>query len=289
MRINSKPDDRVSAADRGLQYGDGLFETLAVSDGSPQLWQRHMRRLTEGCARLGIACPCLGQLSDECREEIGDRRRGVLKLILTRGVGGRGYAPPAAGAPTRIVAWYPAPDYPRQWWQHGVRVRFCSTRLGENPLLAGIKHLNRLEQVLARSEWSQGEIVEGLMLDQAGHVIEGTQSNVFVLKDEVLLTPALDRCGVAGVMREEVIAAARRLGMEFRVRCLTPSEVASADAMFLTNALLGMLPVREIDGLDLDVSAIPVKLRAALTGVGLYGEADAESSPVPPGQGEAGG
>jgi 4-amino-4-deoxychorismate lyase len=246
--VNGSPGSRLEAADRGLHYGDGLFETMAIVDGTIPLWDRHLQRFHEGCRRLGLVPPETRILQREANTLAAGVCRGVIKLILTRGVGGQAYRPPAAASPTRILLRRPWPEYPSGHWQHGVRVRICRTRLAVGGGLAGIKHLNRLEQVLARAEWQDDDIAEGLMLDTEGYVVEGTASNLFILEGDRLLTPPLDRCGVAGVMRAEVIARAHHAGWEATQLRLRLPRVLNADALFLTNAIIGVWPVREIAG-----------------------------------------
>ena len=262
--IDGVPADRIPVADRGLQYGDGLFETIAVVDGKPCLWDRHLARLREGCALLSIPPPPEDQLAAEALGLTRGMDRAVLKLILTRGEGGRGYRPPDPPLPRRILRRTPWPAYPDAWRSTGVRVRYCRTRLGHQPLLAGLKHLNRLEQVLARGEWNDPDIAEGLMLDLDGRVVEGTQTNLFVLQDGQLLTPALDRCGVAGVVRGLVLEAAWVLGFRVVEAALTPERLAAADALFLTSSLAGVWPVRELAGLPVDPDQVPAELRAGV-------------------------
>lgn len=270
MLINGKPGDTVSALDRGLQYGDGLFETLAVDGGKPALWERHMRRLMSGCCRLGLPIPPQKLLFSECCAVIGAGERGVLKILLTRGIGGRGYRPASAAEPTRIIAFHPWPEHPGRWWRDGIRLRVCATRLGDSPALAGLKHLNRLEQVLARAEWDDPEIAEGLMLNSSGHVVEGTMTNLFLLREGALITPELSRCGVVGVMRGVVMDAARKKGIPVVERTLALQELASANAIFVTNSLIGIWPVREFEGRPFDLDAIPNGLEeAATTAAGL--------------------
>jgi 4-amino-4-deoxychorismate lyase len=271
MLINGKPGDTVSALDRGLQYGDGLFETLAVVGGEPALWERHMRRLESGCRRLGLPSPPHELLLSEWCAAIGAGQRGVLKILLTRGVGGRGYRPPSTAEPTRIIVFYPWPEYPQHWWRDGIRLRVCATRLGENPALAGLKHLSRLEQVLARAEWDDPGIAEGLMLNPSGHVVEGTMTNLFLLRDGTLITPDLSRCGVAGIMRGVVMDMARERGIPVTERTLALQELARADALFVTNSLIGIWPVRELDGRRFNLDAIPDGLGEAVTTVASRG------------------
>lgn len=244
--VNGSDQSGVDPGDRGLSYGDGLFETLAVSAGQALEWEAHLERLGRGCARLGIPPPDPSVLAEEATRIIPADGRGVLKIILTRGSGGRGYRPPSEPLPTRILALYPWPDYAPACYREGVAVRLCETRLGRNPALAGLKHLNRLEQVLARSEWADEDIAEGLMLDEQGQVIEGTMSNLFVLSEGRLHTPALEQCGVAGIVRARVLEVAASLGIETRVAPLRLEQVLQAQEAFLSNSLIGIWPIRTV-------------------------------------------
>jgi len=270
MLINGRSETSVSALDRGLQYGDGLFETLAVAVGRPALWERHLQRLESGCRRLAIPPPSRELLFAEAASVIDARQRGVLKILVSRGVGGRGYRPPAPAESTRIVSFHPWPDYPQQWWLEGIRMRVCNTRLGESPALTGIKHLGRLEQVLARAEWDDPEIAEGLMLDITNRPVEGTMSNLFVWRDGNLITPG--RCGVAGVMRGLVMETAREQGIPVQLRDLELDDLEQAEALFMTNSLIGIWPVRELEGRRFDPACIPNALmEAAAAAAGFRG------------------
>lgn len=260
MLINGKSDTRIEATDRGLQFGDGLFETIAVKNGAPCLWRRHMERLLGGCSRLGIAPPDVDQLREEAEREIGEAVRGVIKIIVTRGPGQRGYRPQSGCEPTRIVSLSEAPVFPEQVYQRGIVARLCATRLGWNPALAGLKHLNRLEQVLARAEWNDPSIQEGLMTDAAGRVIEGTSSNLFVVQDEKLYTPDLSRCGVAGVMQGVVMEVAEALDISVTISDISLQDLWVADGLFVTNSLIGIWPIRELSGQEFSVEAVPRKL-----------------------------
>lgn len=248
--IDGEAATALPIVDRGLHYGDGLFETMAVKEGRIVLLDYHLERMQQGCARLALPMPIMPALKRELDTAAYGQARAVLKLMLTRGEGGRGYRPPADPKPRRILLRYDWLDHPESSARDGVRIRVCATRLAAQPLLAGIKHLNRLEQVLARAEWDDADgFQEGLMLDLEGRVIEGTMTNVFASPREgVLLTPDLSRAGVAGVMRRHIMEQAAASGIEVRVTTLSLDELKACQEIFLCNSLLGVWPVRELDG-----------------------------------------
>jgi len=243
-------EDRVSVLDRGLAYGDGLFETFRVRQGRPSLWQEHMERLQKGCNRLSIPLPDLQLLEKEAVELCSEASDGVLKLIITRGVGGRGYRAPDTPTPWYGFSLHPAPRYPDSYKNDGIGARICQTRLSKNPALAGIKHLNRLEQVLARNEWND-EFEEGLMLDVDANVIEGTMSNLFLITEHGLLTATLSECGIEGVMRRRILEWAEREGIPCSPRNnIRLEDVFSADSLFFTNSVIGIWPVRQLEDMS---------------------------------------
>lgn len=262
--INGMPGDLLTVSDRGLHYGDGLFETVAVRNGICEFWDRHMQRLLRGCERLRIPAPDESLLADETARLAQDASRAVLKILITRGSGGRGYRVPEPAAPTRILRLTEWPDYPADNATQGIRLRLCTQRLGSNPSLAGLKHLNRLEQVLARLEWDDPVIAEGVVLDHAGNVIEGTFSNVFMVKNGTLITPRLDQCGVAGVLRGEVMELAVLEGIVCEERRLPLAELYTADEMFLTNSLIGIWPVCAFEHWHNPAGPVTRTLQAAL-------------------------
>ena len=245
--INGHKTDQVSVLDRGFQYGHGLFETIHVVDDEPQYWLQHMERLLEGCSRLEIPVPELSVIQREAKNLCAGITEGVLKITITRGTGGRGYAAGESENNTRVLAMFPAPQYSEACWSEGVVVKLCNTRLGINPALAGIKHLNRLEQVLAHAEWCSKDIHEGLMLDINNNVIEGAKSNVFCVKNGELYTPDLTLCGVRGIMREQVIKLAKQTGILVHETQLTLDDLYQADEFFLSNSLIGLWPVRLLE------------------------------------------
>lgn len=239
----------MDCADRGLHYGDGVFTTLSVSRGVPLFLDRHLARLQADAARLDIPFPGWPVLAEETRRLGSRQAEGVLKIMLTRGVGGRGYRCPAEPATgTRILSIHPQPNYLPELAETGVAARVCNLRLGINPRLAGVKHLNRLEQVLARAEWNDEAIREGLLLDHEGFLVEGVMSNVFLVREGRLCTPLLDRCGVAGVMRGLVLEAARAAGLEVEETRILPGEAFAAEELFLTNSVIGVWPVCALEG-----------------------------------------
>ncbi len=247
MRINGAPGTRWDASDRGLHYGDGLFETMAVAAGQTLNWPLHWQRLSLGCQRLGLPIPDPKTLQREIDLEIDGRDSGVLKLLYSRGSGGRGYRPPDDPQPNLLLSWHPAPAYPNEWRIQGIKLRVCATRLACNPSLAGIKHLNRLEQVLARREWQDDEIAEGLMLDREGRAIEATSANLFVFDEGRLFTPSVELCGVAGTMRSRVKDQAVALGIPVEEKAFEPAQLKRSQALFLTNAVIGCWPVRWLE------------------------------------------
>jgi 4-amino-4-deoxychorismate lyase len=259
--VNGEPQSTVAVADRGLQYGDGVFETIALRDGQLELWEPHMTRLLQGAQRLSMPAPDPAQLQQEALQlvEQGGEAQGVVKIILTRGEGGRGYLAPQPPTPTRILSLNPWPYSRRQQQsaeQQGVRLHICNSRLGDNPALAGIKHLNRLEQILARQEWSDPEIVEGVVMNQQGEMVEGTMSNLFFVRDGEVITPDLSRCGVEGVMRQQLLQQFERHAIAVSVRPIPLQELVVVDEAFCCNSLIRVWPIRQIGGVTLPAPGV---------------------------------
>ena len=171
----------------------------------------------------------------------------VAKIIVTRGPATRGYAPRPGSRGTRVVAAFAAAAYPEELARDGIRARRCTLTLAQQPRLAGAKTLNRLENVLARAEWDDSAIAEGLLGDAAGRVIEGTMSNLFVVHGGVVATPALTRCGVVGAQRERARELLRGASCECVERDIPWAELDTADEIFLTNSLIGVWPVAALD------------------------------------------
>ncbi len=246
--VNGVATDSVAVTDRGLAYGDGVFRTVLVEQGSPRQWPRHYRKLARDCEALAIPCPPEELLARELGLVINHPGDAVAKVIVTRGSGARGYAPPQPASPSRIIMAAPRPDYPEAFRRSGVGVHWCRTRASSQQRLAGVKHLNRLDSVLARAEWNDPTVPEGLMLDEHDHIVGGTMSNLFMVEDGGLVTPLLSRCGVAGVTRERVIEAAGKHGMNCREEAITRARLLDAQAVLLVNSVIGVWQVSECAG-----------------------------------------
>ena len=240
--VNGAFIDSVKANDRGLMYGDGVFRTLRIVNGVPLHWERHYLRLKLDCDAVGIVCPEIECLTRELGAVHGDC---VAKIIVTRGVGGRGYLPQVCSEPTRIIVTSPLPAANFR----EIRAHLCTLRLSHQPRLAGIKHLNRLENVLARSEWREDDVPEGLLLDIDGNVIEGTMSSLFLYASGGLIAPDLSLCGVDGVQRERIFEFSSGHGVPMEIRSFGIDFLKQADEVFLVNSVIGLWQIVEIDGM----------------------------------------
>ena len=250
----------VLPGDRGIAYGDGLFETMRAHRGEVSWWDAHWGRLQRGARQLRMPLPDEAQVRREAGRLLGGDA-AVLKLVVTRGHGGRGYAPPDAAVPTWILSRHPLPPAPPC---DGLVLRWCETRLAVQPALAGIKHCNRLEQVLARGEWNDVAVPdrdadEGLMLSTEGDVVSAIAANLFVLHGRQWTTPPVDRCGVAGVCRAWAITALDAVEGRLGV-----TDAETADAVFLCNAVRGILPVARLGGCTWSLHPQVVALRKQL-------------------------
>lgn len=251
--INGRRGELVDNRDRGLHYGDGLFETMRVRRAGIRLLDFHLQRLFAGCSRLKIAGPSEPSLRAELQRIAATRRDGVLKLILTRGHGAAksrsGYRPSGKERCMRIATLHPLTAAQRSVDpQAPVRVRLCRTPVSVNAALAGLKSLNRLDSVQARGEWTDKRIWEGLMADTDGHWVCGTMSNLFVRRGSVLSTPPVVRSGVAGVMRRWVMRNAPDAQLRMREREVRWRDIENADEVFMTNAVVGIRSVHRIEG-----------------------------------------
>ena len=266
VTLNGRPlVDGVSPYDRGLHYGDGLFETIVCVNGRARFLSLHLERMSLGCERLRIALGDVEPLRKEIQAAAaaGD---ALIKVIVTRGEAvARGYGPSGSEVPSRFVFRYPLPPVNVAASRDGIRAVVAKLRYGENPLLAGLKHLNRLEQVLARSEVPAEDAAELLVFSRTGFLVSGTMSNVFVVFKERVLTPKLDVCGVAGVMRRVILREAAASGVHAIEGVINDVDLTQADEVFVTNARVGIWPVRTLDGREIGVGPVTRRLQARLS------------------------
>jgi 4-amino-4-deoxychorismate lyase len=244
--VNGHPAQTVDALDRGLAYGDGVFRTLRTRAGQPLWWRDQYAKLAADCAALRLTCPDDAGLHAEiCQVAAGGE--GIAKIVITRGSGARGYAPPQDPACTRIVLSAPLPAHAHMDSPVDVTARWCALRLARQPRLAGVKHLNRLENVLARAEWDDPAVFEGLLCDDSGAVIGGVMSNLLIAKAGELFSPDLSQCGVAGVARTRLLRAVARRGIPLHVGRLMPDAILAADEVMICNSVIGVRRIARLD------------------------------------------
>ncbi len=262
--VNGFLHGTVSPLDRGLAYGDGVFRTMKVVDGIPECWSLQYQKLEADCSALGIVCPSAELLMLDIQQLFATAETAVAKIIITRGDGERGYSLPAVTTPLRIIIKSAMPQFPDSNYGEGVKLRVCETRLSHQPKLAGIKHLNRLENVLARMEWHDPEIYDGILLDNNRHVIECTSANIFARFGDALLTPKLNDCGVAGVTRQRVMDAVPQLGLDAKIRVFDMEKLLQADEVIVCNSLFGAWSVRQIEDRMFPVTQLANLVRRVL-------------------------
>lgn len=267
--VNGKLVSGIAPTNRGFAYGDGIFRTMRLLDGELQDWPQHYQTLVADCSKIQIVCPSAELLMQEFKHLMstaeGDELAcGIVKIIITRGDGARGYAPPAICEPTRVLIHSPLPIYPPEIYTQGVALYVCQTRLASQPLLAGIKHLNRLENVLARAELKDPRFFDGLLRDYQDHVIEAVSGNVFVRIGGEIKTPALDTCGVAGAMRQKILDWYKTQGETVAQGPLTLEDLFNAEAVVVVNSVYGVLQVKQIDERRVATNDWAQSLRAQL-------------------------
>ena len=261
--LNGKPAMGLSVLDRGLSYGDGVFRTLPITKGIPRHWDLHYQKLHDDCAALNIKCPEANTLLIDIQSLFASED-GVAKIIITRGESARGYGYPDDIQANRILIKSALPQHPEDNFVNGVKLHLCELRLSHQPKLAGIKHLNRLESVLARHEWNDANIVDGILLDENDMVIECTMSNVFARFRNRLVTPLLNQCGVAGVTRSRVIANAAQLNLETSEEDLPLTKLMQADEILICNSLFGVWQVTEFNNQRWQKQVLADKFNALL-------------------------
>ncbi|WP_354625026.1 aminodeoxychorismate lyase [Psychromonas sp. MME2] len=249
MLINGIENNQIAATDRGLAYGDGLFSTIKVEHGAVQLWDYHLARFKRGAERLFFPVVDWFLLEQEVMtlaKTLSGNSLAVIKVILTRGSGGRGYSSRGCDTPLRIVSCHPFPDFYLSWQQQGINIELCQQRLASSGQLAGIKTLNRLEQILIKHELETLQALEGIVCDNDGYVVEACSANVFVYLNDQWLTPKLETSGVAGVKRQQILDAAQQSGIAIKETHLRVDELFNAQGLCITNALMGIVAVRQL-------------------------------------------
>ena len=246
--VNGQASERISVQDRGLTLGDGFFTTVQLRHGRPLLWPLHTQRLLDSARRLRMPTPDIPSILNRL-QKLAQHGPAALcgKVIVTRGQGARGYGIEGCSQPTEILSVHDYPAHYRLWQRDGVTLGVCQARLGASSLLAGLKTLNRLEQVLLKAELEQRGLLEGVTLDESGCVVECVTANLFWCRDSVVYTPVLARSGVAGVMRAWVLSQLGQRGLSCREVSAPLHELLSADAVFMTNALMEVVPVSGIE------------------------------------------
>lgn len=262
--INGERHHRLDPLDRGLAYGDGLFATMRIAEGKIAFLSEHLERLSQGAKRLGMPWSASSQLILQLEELAAVETCGCIKLLLSRGCGGRGYAAPEPCDVTEVVSVHDFPRHYKHWQQVGIAITTSPIKLSTQPRLAGIKHLNRLEQVLIKSE----PIVEGyddwLVLDAKNNVVESSMANLFFVNGTQIVTPSMSLSGVAGMMREQIIYALIDSGFALEARPITHSSLSQFQHAFMTNSLLGLIDINKIDDLDYARASFTETLRRNL-------------------------
>ena len=262
--INGEPGSTIDINDRGLNYGDGIFETIAVHDGETLLLDMHWLRLAEGCRKLSLIIPDQETIKQELELLAEKINKGIIKIVLTRGVGKRGYRPDPEQTCTRILSSSPWPGKGvAEKKVGGIETFICNHVIYPDPQLAGLKHLNRLTQVLASFEAGKKNRT-GIMCDPDNNLVEAISANIFIIEKNTLKTPELINYGVAGVMREYVLQQARNLDITTEIKVLEKSCLKNADEVFLTNSIIGILPVKRIDNHSFCAGEITNKLMKAI-------------------------
>lgn len=260
--VNGEISTLVTTTNRGLNFGDGLFETLVVHQGRPRRWQGHMDRLGVGCERLGLTMPPQSILLREVQTVSAGLTDAVVKIIISRGGHSRTYMPPEDADCVRIVSAERFPDGIARLARKGVSARICELRLAIQPALGGMKHLNRLEQVLASAELREKGVREGILLDREENVTCAVGANIFLVCEDRLLTPRLDLCGVRGVVRGHILAG---FGARCEQRRVTPDMLYEADEVFICNTVKGIVPLTAVDDHEFAIGPVTRELQNWLT------------------------
>ncbi|GDX06743.1 aminodeoxychorismate lyase [Buttiauxella sp. A111] len=245
--INGELTDNLPANDRAVQFGDGCFTTARVSAGNVRFLEQHIGRLQQGCEKLLIPFVDWSLLETEMQQLAAAEQQAVLKVMITRGSGGRGYSAANCLQPTRLLTLSAYPDFYTQWREQGISLALSPIQLGINPHLAGIKHLNRLEQVLIRTHLEQTPAQEALVLDSDGWLTECCAANLFWRKGSQVFTPYVDKSGVNGTMRQHIIACLADSSWQVTEVRERLDSLGAADEVLICNALMPIIPVNQAE------------------------------------------
>ncbi|MCL1123451.1 aminodeoxychorismate lyase [Shewanella surugensis] len=262
--VNGVENIGVAPLDRGLAYGDGVFATMQVANKTLLFLGAHLQRLQQGAIRLGFDWQVSSELLNLLQRQATSMERGCIKLLLTRGVGGRGYAVPSEPQVTEIVSLHAIPVHYKTWQQQGISLITSEVTLARQPRLAGIKHCNRLEQILIKSTPPPESFDDHLVLDTHNLVVESSMANIFLVKGKQIMTPVMSHCGVAGVMREQVIHGVLALGFTVITKAVPVSTLSDYESAFVTNSLLGIVDVTRINEVDFFKAQWTSSLRSSL-------------------------
>lgn len=243
--INGTEQRQLAASDRAIQFGDGCFTTARILAGQIQFAPAHIQRLRLACERLFIPFHDWDLLAQEMASLAQGKVDGVVKVILSRGGGGRGYSAAGCDSPTRILSVSARPAHYARWQREGVTLALSDVCLGRNPMLAGIKHLNRLEQVLIRAGLEQAGADEALVLDSDGWITECCAANIFWRQGPEVFTPRLDYAGVDGIMRQYCMRQLASSGFRVVEVNARQQALAQAEEVVICNALMPVVPVRQ--------------------------------------------
>ncbi len=251
--INGIASDYLNINDRSIHYGDGLFETILCDNNKLYYWQQHFQRLQASAQQLKITCPQQQVLLDDIAKlldsnESKSKSACAIKIIISRGAGERGYKFSKNTTTNRFVLLSDLEPDHSSLLSHQLlsgELFICKQQVSINENLAGLKHLNRLENVMARSEWD-ASYIDGLMLNANRHVIEGTMSNLFAVREGQLFTPGLKLSGVNGIMREMIIDLASKSNIKTSITDLTIDDLNAMDELFISNSLIGMKAVTKL-------------------------------------------
>ena len=250
--VDNQKVQKVSPFDRGLAYGDGLFATMRVENRSILFLDTHLQRLIDGAYRLGFDWQLTQTLRDELNVLADKQVTGCIKLLLTRGEGGRGYQSPAKPSPMLIVSLHALPQTYQKWRKSGAKLASSDVPLASQPLLAGIKHLNRLEQVLIKSSGLLLGFDDWLVSNSQGNVIESSVGNLFFISGTDVYTPKITESGVSGVMRQQVIEALLTKGFNVFCTDISQASIQQYKHVVMTNSLYGIIDITAIDNHSFD-------------------------------------